>query len=62
MNDTLTITIGTSDRLQKLLESFFHSSKFVVVAMALASSQNEPQIYFESLQDGEIERTWLQKP
>ena len=62
MNDTLTITIGTSDRLQKLLEGFFRSNKSLVVVIASASSPNELQIYFESLRYGEIERTWLQKP
>ena len=62
MNDALTITIGTSDQLQKLLEGFFHSSKSMAIAMASASSPNKLQIYFESLRYGEIERTWLQKP
>ena len=47
-NDPLTITIGTFDWLQELLEDFFHNSKSMVVAKASTSSPNKLQIYFET--------------
>ena len=59
MNAPPTITIGMSNLLQELLEGFLHNNKFVVVAMTSASSPINLQIYYETLQYGEIEKTWL---
>ena len=60
--DTSSVTNRTSNRLQEPLEEFLHSSESMVVAIALACSLTDVQIYLIFSGMVRLRETWLHNP